>query len=295
MGERRLVTRGIGAASLEGPYAGEITPPPTDWRSFGWDGETFQVASRPQTEIVEGRLSPERPILMVTLRGGAKRHELATDDGLRFDGPDHAGSASFLPGGCGRRLRLRGVEWRWASITLPESPALRGVPAFCDRRDPVLFGLMAEMERHLSDDALDEEYCAAAGALLAEYVGRKFAPSPCAPDPPYRLTSRQLRRIDEYIAAHLHRRVRVGALADLVDCSEGHLHRAFRMTTGETPLAYLNRRRIERAAPLVREGRLPVTRIALDVGFASPTAFARTFRKVMGAAPAAYRERSRLP
>jgi AraC family transcriptional regulator len=283
------------ANSLEGPYAGRIDPPPSNWRSFEWEGGSFQVADRQRTATVEGTLCPPKPVLMVTLRGGADRHELKTDDGLRFDGADHAGSASYLPAGCERRLRLTGVEWRWASITLPDGNALSHVPAFCDARDSVLHGLLAELEDQLAHGALSDEYCDAAATMLGIYIGRKYGTARVAPEArPYRLTSFQLRRIADHVAAHLDRPVRVRVLAELVGLSEGHLHRAFRMTTGETPLAYVNRCRVEAAAALMRDGRLKVTEIAAEVGFASPTAFARTFRKVLGVAPSVYRGRARL-
>ena len=110
---------------------------------------------------------------MVNLSGGARRHEFSTDDGLRFDGPDGIGSASFLPAGCERRLRLHGVEWHWASITLggtesaPMSRQLKSAPAFCSVRDPVIASVLGEMARvHEADGALDPAYCETFAAML---------------------------------------------------------------------------------------------------------------------------------
>jgi AraC family transcriptional regulator len=277
---------------------GDLSPPPSDYSAASWDGGVFQRASRSWTDIVEGRITPSAPILMVTLSGGARRHELSTDDGLRFDGPDRAGLVSFLPARCERRLRLHDVEWSWASITFGGSEGtvvpreLSNVPAFCGVHDPVIRGVLGEMARiHEADGHLDPSYCEAFSMMLTAYIGRRFgAIERDVPPKGLRLTGHQLRRLDEYVDAHLDEPIRVGSLAGVLSISEGHLHRALRMTTGETPLTFVNRRRIERAAALFRTSPLGVQDAALAVGFASPSAFARVFRTIMGRSPSEYRQ-----
>lgn len=49
-----------------------------------------------------------------------------------------------------------------------------------------------------------------------------------------------------------------------------HLHRMFRHVTGETPAAFLERLRLERAALLLLAGDDPITTLAADVGFRRP-------------------------
>jgi AraC family transcriptional regulator len=234
---------------------------------------------------------------MVTLSGGARRHEFSTDDGLRFDGPDGIGSASFLPAGCERRLRLHGVEWHWASITLggtesaPMSLQLKSVPAFCSVRDPVIASVLGEMARvHEADGALDPAYCETFAAMLTVHLARKFGSiERQVASKSLRLTARQLRQLDDYVHAHLDAPIRVSALARVLSISEGHLHRALRMTTGDTPIAFVNRRRIERAAAWFRTTPLGIQEAALAVGFASPSAFARVFRNIVGRSPSEYK------
>ncbi len=82
----------------------------------------------------------------------------------------------------------------------------------------------------------------------------------------------------------------VAALARVALTSEAHFIRTFKETFGETPHRYLQRRRLERAMALLRETERPVTEICLDVGFASLGSFSRTFTKVIGMSPSAYRE-----
>src|SRR5215218_3239048 len=84
----------------------------------------------------------------------------------------------------------------------------------------------------------------------------------------------------------------VPALARIAHVSEAHFIRSFRSTFGETPHRYLQRRRVERAAFLLRESALSVTEISLDVGFNSLGTFSRTFRDILGESPSGYRARA---
>jgi AraC-like DNA-binding protein len=82
----------------------------------------------------------------------------------------------------------------------------------------------------------------------------------------------------------------VAALARVALTSEAHFIRTFKDTFGETPHRYLQRRRLERAMALLRETQRPVTEICLEVGFTSLGSFSRTFTRVVGMSPSAYRE-----
>src|SRR5206468_1969544 len=55
-----------------------------------------------------------------------------------------------------------------------------------------------------------------------------------------------------------------------------------------------HRRRMERSMALLRETDRPVTEICLDVGFSSLGSFSRTFSRVVGMSPSAYREAWRV-
>jgi len=83
----------------------------------------------------------------------------------------------------------------------------------------------------------------------------------------------------------------VAAVAAVAHVSPAHFSRQFRATFGETPHAYLRRRRAERAMELLRETDRSVTDICFDVGFASLGTFSRTFREIVGESPSAYRAR----
>lgn len=273
----------------------KVAPPPVDRRRHSWGGGLFETARRPFTPLVEGRLEPAEAVVMVTLRGGAEHHELVTDDGYRFCGPDRAGDISFLPAGCGRRLRLRAVAWQWASLTLRDDhfEALGNdiaIRPFAAQTDTVVLGLLAEMERiHAVDGRLDATYCDAMSFAIVQYLARRFwrRATTTSID---RRPSWRLRRIVDYIDAHLGEEIRIAELARLIDVSEGHLHRAFRSTIGQTPLAFITSKRVEAAKQLLSTTNLSIVTVAHRAGFGSQSHFARTFRAATGTCPRRYRE-----
>ena len=68
-----------------------------------------------------------------------------------------------------------------------------------------------------------------------------------------------------------------------------HFHRTFTQAFGETPHTYLTRRRMERAARLLRSGGMTVTDVCFACGYESPASFSTLFRKHAGVAPAEFR------
>jgi AraC-like DNA-binding protein len=102
-----------------------------------------------------------------------------------------------------------------------------------------------------------------------------------------------LRAAKDEIDRRYAERLDVATLARTALASEAHFIRSFKREFGETPHRYLQRRRIERAADALRETDLPVTEVALGVGFSSISWFATAFKEVMGETPTGYRERHR--
>lgn len=80
------------------------------------------------------------------------------------------------------------------------------------------------------------------------------------------------------------------AMAREAGYSKFHFARSFAAAYGETPAAYLTRRRVERAKTLLRGANLSVTEICFMVGFESLGSFSSLFRRVVGQSPSAYRD-----
>lgn len=83
----------------------------------------------------------------------------------------------------------------------------------------------------------------------------------------------------------------IATLARIALMSPSHFIRRFRAVFGETPHRCLQRRRIERACALLRTTDVPVLDVALLVGYDSPGTFGRTFSRIVGSSPTAYRQR----
>lgn len=106
---------------------------------------------------------------------------------------------------------------------------------------------------------------------------------------PSEAANRRLLRARDTIDREYAAQLDVPTLARIAHVSPSHFARSFRRTFGETPHRYVQRRRIERAMSLLRSTGLPVTEVALAVGFTSHGTFSRTFREVVGDSPSGYR------
>jgi AraC-like DNA-binding protein len=99
-----------------------------------------------------------------------------------------------------------------------------------------------------------------------------------------------LRRARDLIDREYGEPLDLGTMAAEAGYSRSHFARAFAAAYGETPGAYLTRRRIERAKTLLRTANLSVTEICFLVGFASLGSFSTRFRELVGRSPSAYRD-----
>jgi AraC family transcriptional regulator len=98
-----------------------------------------------------------------------------------------------------------------------------------------------------------------------------------------------LARAREHLHGERGRAISVQAVAAEVGVSPVRLSRAFRRTYGESLGDYHRRLRVEEACRLLRDGSRTLAEIALAVGFVDQSHFTRTFRRLVGATPAAFR------
>jgi len=101
---------------------------------------------------------------------------------------------------------------------------------------------------------------------------------------------RLLRRIDDFIDAHLAEDLTTERLCAEFHLSRSSLFRLFADHLGDTPAATVRSRRIERARRLLRETTLDLARVAAECGFDDYDYFRRVFREETGLTPRAYRE-----
>ncbi|PKA45072.1 AraC family transcriptional regulator (plasmid) [Rhizobium sullae] len=277
-------------------YLQNLSSRASEHSTFAFSDGQFDVARRGYTDLVEGSILSTSHLVMGTLEGGAARHRYVTDCGYRYDGIDAPGSVSILPANSQRRLRLEAVSWRWAGIAI--SPGRfrdltdgAKIRAFSTRDDRFLAALLSELAWHQNQDGhLDPAYLDGMLMALAQHLKIRYGPGnrPAA-QRPLKLPPWMLRRIADYIEAQLPGEIRVATLARLIDLSDGHFHRAFRASTGRTPLQFINELRVQRAVQMLARHPTNIAELAFSVGFSSPTHFARVFRRVVGCLPSEYR------
>jgi AraC-like DNA-binding protein len=84
---------------------------------------------------------------------------------------------------------------------------------------------------------------------------------------------------------------RLADLGKLTAVSPNHLVQLFTQQVGVSPHRYLVGQRIERAKELLAHSDVPITQLALDLGFSSSQHFAKTFRQIVRCSARRYRER----
>jgi AraC family transcriptional regulator len=131
---------------------------------------------------------------------------------------------------------------------------------------------------------------AALAHLLAIHIAEKYT-NVASQRPDYRggLRIVRLRKIEDYVRAHLAESISIETLAELAELSPFHFSRVFKQATGLTPLQFVTRERMLQAQQLIRETSRSLIEIALEVGYTSPSHFAQVFRRTVGMAPTQFR------
>ena len=103
------------------------------------------------------------------------------------------------------------------------------------------------------------------------------------------LTPGAMRRVREYVDAHLGESMDLAELASIAGLSVFHFARQFKQSAGVTPHSYLVQRRVERAQDLLARTDLALSEIAVAAGFSDQSHLARHFRQMLGTTPREFR------
>ncbi|HEX6240248.1 MAG TPA: AraC family transcriptional regulator [Polyangiales bacterium] len=208
-----------------------------------------------------------------------------------------AGELDLMPAGYADSWR---EESEGASLWLGLSPRLlhraaedlgldhsRGLDLQHQFRDPriehIAWALEDERRSGYENGALYRE---SLGLALSVHLLRRYA----APRPIQGgLSPARLRRLTEYIDAHLAQELSLGELASIAGVSATHLKAQFRQSTGQPVHQYVMRQRVDRARHLLEETELSISQIALDTGFAHQSHLARCMRRLLGTTPSGVR------
>jgi AraC-like DNA-binding protein len=98
-------------------------------------------------------------------------------------------------------------------------------------------------------------------------------------------------RARRYIHARLHRPLPLGDVAKEAGLSDSHFCRVFKETTGLTLTGYVGRCRIEWGKEELLKSSKRISEVAFEVGYQSLSQFNRSFVRIAGMSPSAWRKR----
>jgi AraC family transcriptional regulator len=131
----------------------------------------------------------------------------------------------------------------------------------------------------------DELFANSVGQTLVMHVSRLEVPGPRVSA----LPKWRLKRVHEYVDAHLESTISLSDMAAVAGLSRMHFAAQFRTATGFRPHDYLLNQRIERAKALLSKTNTPLAEVALIVGFHAQAHFSTVFKRYTGETPACWR------
>jgi AraC family transcriptional regulator len=146
-----------------------------------------------------------------------------------------------------------------------------------------------ELER---DRELAKSSLITASRILHTEIGRCSVANGCRRGG---LVAWQIARVRTYIDSNLDRTLHIRNLSAVVYLSPAHFCRKFKLAFGESPHAYVVRRRLERASHLMLTSAASLSEIALSVGLSDQAHLCRLFRRAFGQSPADWRRERRIP
>jgi len=295
---RRTVAGGDRQRSPAGP--GELIH-----AALWMDGEVAFEHRRFAVSRVDRRSSSSSDLsyhrLVLTETGGTSRTRVLIGGRTIYDGADRPAAVTFMPALCERTSSYWDADLRYSCLWI--SPAilsslsgrLRLMPlqAVINGNDEVVGALLRSLRSAFAagrrPDALYVEHLAALVLLRMAGPG----PEPLGEGSPGKLDPKSLGLVLEYIDANLASEMRLSRLAALLGLTTDNFARRFQATTGQPPYRYVLRRRVERAAALLRATDASISEVALATGFSSQSHFTGAFKRLTGTTPSAYRRRHR--
>jgi AraC family transcriptional regulator len=165
---------------------------------------------------------------------------------------------------------------------------LRDVSAF---NDATLNSLMEQVHAELMRRKASPLFLQGIAQAIAIHLARNYAETvkePHGGSPS--LPGFKLRQISNWMAEHMAEDFSLDQLAARAGVSKFYFTRLFKNAMGVSPSRHLLTLRMDEARRLLRETKRSVVDIALDVGYANPSHFARFFRRETGLSPSDYRQ-----
>jgi AraC family transcriptional regulator len=239
---------------------------------------------------------PRAPHHRIMVHASVATRTYCNDAGRYF--VRRAGDIDFVPagqeGGFEAETSFGTMEVRLSSAMIEGVASEVGSDAAARRFDTRHL-LRDERIEHLVR-ALENDHHASSpsGALFAESVGVALAVRLLGLDDlesnrTVRLSDVQLKRVLDYVDAHLHEPLTIDTLSRIANASSSHLRTWFKAATGMTVHRYVLRRRVERARSLLLGGDLSTSEVAHLTGFAHQSHLAHWMRREIGQTPRSLR------
>lgn len=100
----------------------------------------------------------------------------------------------------------------------------------------------------------------------------------------------RIKQVRKFIRQNMHKTISIDTLAEMSCLSKDHLIRLFKSECGESPLQYINHRKIELAETKLITTNMTIKEISNSLGISDDSYFTRLFRKITGTTPAMYRK-----
>jgi AraC family transcriptional regulator len=157
--------------------------------------------------------------------------------------------------------------------------------------DPLLSALIKSMLEEASAGAqdhgtyFDRLLDMAVAQLALRHSSMRFATAHAR----HALAPKRLSQVLSYVEANISEPIQLDDLARVAKLSRYHFSRAFQNAIGESPLAFVRRRRLETAKRILKDTEDPLSLVAQRCGFQCQSHFSANFRKFTGRTPTLYR------
>lgn len=237
--------------------------------------------------------APKGHTISLYLKGGTESRRL-----------DRAGTRGFpgalclIPQGAYSDWEINGA-FDFLHLYLPDAELRHALHTMFDREpsDAALADVCFASDPALSEPLTILAQTTQEGAAIAAETALSEALNILLSDPRYGtrrqggtrggLSPRILRRVTDYMQAHMDQPLRLRDMANIAGLSEFHFQRMFRHSTGISPHNWVERARTAQARHMMAGG-VPLAQIAAGCGYSSQSHFTRAFRKTTGQTPARY-------
>ena len=244
---------------------------------------------------------PELENVLISIHLGEPTRLSCRREGRRFSGMAVHGDIDIIPAGFSGAWVDEGSSSflivnvsrslvRMAAEEMGLNPERISIAPQLSLRDPQIAHVMWALKAELETPApIGRLYAESLGMALAAQLLRRYAPA-VSRRAAGGLSKPRLQRVTDYIRGHLTQDLALAELAEIANVSPSHFKALFKQAVGLPVHQYVIRSRVDFAIDLLRDGKLPLSDVALQAGFANQSHMARCMRRVAGVTPGAVRD-----